>query len=131
MEYLNDYHKHANILNVDSFTNDVFDSFKKALSEKHYVILCPVDLDMYYTPDEHKEFREYGYYRGGVEERYFNVFFGTDEVVKNMASVLNYEEMKIDKVVSERTGTNVFVVTLNGIENSNYFYDHQEEDNNN
>lgn len=115
-----------NDLDVLKFLEDVLDSFKSSLSSKHYVVLYPVDIDMYYTRDEQLSFRSHGFHRGGSDSRYCNVFFATDSVVVEMSDALQNEGMTVEDVHSPKMGGDVKVVTLNGVNDSNYFSDYEE-----
>lgn len=126
---LAEYHKYASGLDVDKFTNDVLKSFTDALSSKHYVILYPVDLDKYFTTEQHASFRKKGYYQYGPDERYNNVFYAVPKVVVEMVELLKVEDMCVDLVDDPAKQSKVYVVTMNGVEDSHYFSDFTEDAN--
>lgn len=119
------FNEFANQLDVDAFSLAVYESFKEALTNMHYVVLIPINLDMYYTHEQHKDFEKCGFHRSGSEERYSNLFFATNKVVDEMVEILKYEGMVTDAVYDNTNNTNIVVVTLNGIKDSNYMSDYQ------
>jgi len=124
---LAEYHKYANELDNDKFTNAVLKSFTDALSSKHYVILHPVNLDKYFNKEQHQSFNKVGYYQYGPDERFNNVFFATPTVVVKMADILKAEDMCVELVDDPSKQFKVYVVTMNGVEDSHYFTDFTEE----
>ena len=119
-EKLGEYNTYANMLDVDKFTNAVLESFNSALSWKHYVLLVPVDLDKYFSSDQHSAFQKKGFCQYGPEERFNNVFYATPTVVEKMVEILKEEDMVVDEVNDQRFETNIKVVTIYGVNQSNY-----------
>lgn len=118
------FKKASQEIDMDKFMNEVLNSFIKARTLKHYVILVASDLDEYYTPDEHKAFINRGYYQMPVENRFDNRFFAPLANIDTMVKTLENEGMTVELVKkSQRIPTDVFVITLNGVNQSLFYED--------
>lgn len=123
IEELEAYNKLVNVFDEDTFTNAVLKSFKDCKSYKHYVALIPSDIDEYYTQEEHTHFSKYGYYQQTMENRYDNRFFIPNANMKTAVDIIYNEGMVIDNVESKTLPVPIFVVTLRGVNESNFNID--------
>ena len=119
-----------NSYNEEEFLKNVAESFTMAKSLKHYVLLKPIDFGEYFTPKEQKSFSNEGYYVPSDEDRFNNKFFAPEETIETMIETLQDEDM-----CTERVGVNffpgaVYVVTIYGVRNSNFYTDFAKQNEN-
>lgn len=120
MADLSQYRQLAQRLNEDAFTEAVYNSFKQALSAKHYVAIMPVDLDDTFTDEQHKDLAKFGYHQVPNEDMFSNMFVACQHVIDQMVDVLrNKEDMSVDKCCDPR-GKVVYVVSLFGVKDSHF-----------
>ena len=119
------YRKCVLQIDEEKFTNDVLKSFKDAKTYRHYVLLIPADLNEYYSPEEHNIFSKNGYYQQPIPDRFDNRFFIPPDNIKSMVDVLMDENMRVDRVPLK--DLNSYVVTLNGIHDSYFQADFENE----
>ena len=81
------------------------------------------DIDEYYTQEEHTHFSKYGYYQQTMENRYDNRFFIPNANMKTAVDIIYNEGMVIDNVESQNLPVPIFVVTLRGVNESNFNID--------
>lgn len=120
IENLGEYFKNTMIIDEKEFINRVFESFCKANTTKHYVMLVPCDMDDYYSAEEQSSFSKYGYYQMIDENRFHNRFFIPKGNILKASELLENEEMVVDTVRKINMPSEVKVVSLNGV-NTTYF----------
>lgn len=125
VDEIENYRKCVLQIDEDKFTNDVLKSFKDAKTYRHYVILIPAGLDEYYSLEEHNIFSKNGYYQQEIPHRFDNRFYIPPNNIKHMADVLVNEKMFVDIV--QLKGLNSYVVTINGIHDSYFKVDFEDE----
>jgi hypothetical protein len=124
IEDLGEYLKNTLIIDEKEFINSVFDSFRKAHTTKHYVMLVPCDMDDYYSPEEQNSFSKYGYYQMIDENRFNNRFFMPKGNILKACELLENEEMVVDTVHRNASlPTEVKVVSLNGVNTTHFNMD--------
>lgn len=124
IENLGEYLKNTLIIDEKEFINCVFDSFRKAHTTKHYVMLVPCDMDDYYSPEEQSSFSKYGYYQMIDENRFNNRFFMPKGNIFKACELLENEGMVVDTVHRNASlPTEVKVVSLNGINTTHFNMD--------
>ena len=124
IEDLGEYLKSTMIIDEKEFINSVFDSFRKAHTTKHYVMLVPCDMDDYYSPEEQNSFSKYGYYQMIDENRFNNRFFMPKGNILKACELLENEEMVVDTVHRNASlPTEVKVVSLNGVNTTHFNMD--------
>ena len=123
IEDLGEYLKNTLIIDEKEFINSVFDSFRKAHTTKHYVMLVPCDMDDYYSPEEQSSFSKYGYYQMMDENRFNNRFFMPKDNILKASELLEDEGMVVDTVRNNNLPSEVKVVSLYGVNTTHFLMD--------
>lgn len=127
IEILGEYLKNTLIIDEKEFINKVFESFSKAHTIKHYVMLVPCDMDDYYSPEEQSNFSKYGYYQMIDENRFHNRFFIPKDNMLKACELLKNEGMVVDTVCNNNLPSEVKVVSLNGVNTTHFLMDFSQQ----
>ena len=127
---LEEIDKHVNNtlqLDEDGFMNDVLKSFTDSKTPCHYVMVIPADMGEYYTSDELNKFEMRGYYQMPVDNRFNNRFFIPPQNMNKVIDMLKDEHMTVERVRYQNLPVEIAVVTINGMYQSNFKYDFDNE----
>lgn len=127
---LEEIDKHVNNtlqLDEDNFMNDVLKSFIDSKTPCHYVMVIPADMGEYYTSDELNKFEMRGYYQMPVDNRFNNRFFIPPQNMNKVIDMLKNEHMTIERIRYQNLPVEIAVVTINGMYQSNFKYDFDNE----
>ncbi len=127
---LEEIDKHVNNtlqLDENGFMNDVLKSFTDSKTPCHYVMVIPADMGEYYTSDELNKFEMRGYYQMPVDNRFNNRFFIPPQNMNKVIDMLKNEHMTVEGVRYQNLPVEIAVVTINGMYQSNFKYDFDNE----
>ena len=112
---------------MDTFLNDVLQSFVSAAMKNHYVVLIPMNYTEYFSEDEHEQFKSKGYLQIPEPARFNNKFIIPFEKIEDIKYQLKEEDMEMEVCKLNNLSTLVVVVTLNGVSETEFFNDIKTE----
>lgn len=85
--------------------------------------LIPINIEDYFKSDEQSDLEKKGYYRDGLESRYYNGLFVPEQNIEECIKAINNAGYVINDAKSDKGDKN-YIITLYGVPNSNFINDH-------